>query len=129
MTSMNESILKADRLGRLRFSPEQKKAMVDAYRSSGLSAPRFAAHHGINYQTLVYWVKKEKSSSASAEMVGSPAEFFSLIPAVLEEKSHPPTAPAMEISLSGGAKLSITCASHVALAAALIRQLELSQSC
>jgi hypothetical protein len=43
---MNESLLKTDRIGRLRHTPEQKKTMVDAYRASGLSAPRFAAHHG-----------------------------------------------------------------------------------
>ncbi len=55
MTPMNESILKNDRQGRLRYTPEQKKIMVDAYRASGLSAPRFAAHHGVNYQTLVTW--------------------------------------------------------------------------
>jgi hypothetical protein len=32
----------------------QKKTMVDAYRAGGLSAPRFAAHHGVNDQTLVF---------------------------------------------------------------------------
>lgn len=53
MTPMNESLLKIDRIGRLRFTPEQKKTMVDAYRASGLSAPRFAAHHGVSYQTLI----------------------------------------------------------------------------
>ena len=63
MTPMNESILKTDRQGRLRYTPEQKKIMVDAYRASGLSAPRFAAHHGVNYQTLVTWIRKDKQSS------------------------------------------------------------------
>ena len=60
MTPMNQSVLKADQIGRLRYTPEQKKTMVDAYRASGLSAPRFAAHHGVNYQTLVSWIKKDK---------------------------------------------------------------------
>jgi hypothetical protein len=31
MTSMNESIMKPDRLGRLRYTPEQKKSMLAAY--------------------------------------------------------------------------------------------------
>jgi hypothetical protein len=53
MTDMNEVILKADRRGRLRYTPEQKQAFVAAYESSGLSCPRFAALHGIKYQTLV----------------------------------------------------------------------------
>ncbi len=62
MTPMNESLVEADKLGRLCDTSEQKKTMVEAYRASGLSAPRFAAHHGLNYQTLVSWIKKAKSS-------------------------------------------------------------------
>jgi hypothetical protein len=37
MTSMNESIMKGDRRGRLRYTPEQRKSMVAAYLASGLS--------------------------------------------------------------------------------------------
>jgi hypothetical protein len=37
MTPMNESLLKTDKIGRLRYTPEQKKTMVDAYFVSGLS--------------------------------------------------------------------------------------------
>jgi len=40
---MNESIMKSDQRGRLRYTPEQKKTMVDTYRASGLSAPRITA--------------------------------------------------------------------------------------
>ena len=57
MTAMNESIMKIDRRGRLRYTPEQKNTMVDAYLASGLSAPRFASLHGVNYQTLVSCVR------------------------------------------------------------------------
>jgi transposase-like protein len=46
---MNDSIMKADRRGRLRYSSEQKAAIVEAYQSSRLSSPRFAALHGVNY--------------------------------------------------------------------------------
>jgi transposase-like protein len=124
---MNESVLKTDQIGRLRYTPEQKKTMVDAYRASGLSAPRFAAHHGVNYQTLVSWIKKDKQSSATQDC--APSKFFSLIPALVEGCGSPPANGAMEIILPGGAKLSITSANHVALAAALIRQLEPARPC
>jgi len=53
MTEMNETngvILKTDRRGRLRYSPEQKQAFIEAFEASGLSAPRFAAHHGVRGQ-------------------------------------------------------------------------------
>jgi hypothetical protein len=41
---MNESLIKAAKIGRLRYTREQKKTMVEGYRASGLSAPCFAAH-------------------------------------------------------------------------------------
>lgn len=129
MTPMNESMMKADRRGRLRYTPEQKQTMVDAYRASGLSAPRFAAHHGVNYQTLVTWIKKDKQSSASATPDSSSSRFFSLIPALIEGNGNPAADRAMEMLLPGGARLSITSADHVALAVALIRQLEQARPC
>ena len=126
---MNEYLLKTDRIGRLRHTPEQKKTMVDAYRASGLSAPRFAAHHGVSYQTLISWIKKDKQSSSSATPDCSPLGFFSLIPAVIEGGGNSAPGEAMEISLPGGARLSITSVKHVALAAALIRELEHARPC
>ncbi len=129
MTPMNESVLKTDQIGRLRYTAEQKKTMVDAYRASGLSAPRFAAHHGVNYQTLVSWIKKDKQSSTSTTSDSSPSRFFSLIPAIIERSGNPTADEAMEIFLPGGARLSITSANHVALAVALIRQLEPARPC
>ena len=126
---MNESILKTDRQGRLRYTPEQKKIMVDAYRASGLSAPRFAAHHGVNYQTLVTWIRKNKQSSTSTTPNSSPSGFLSLVPALIEVSGNEPADAAMEISLPGGARLSLTSANQVALAVALIRQLEQARPC
>lgn len=126
---MNESIVKADRRGRMRYTPEQKKTMVDAYRASGLSAPRFAAHHGVNYQTLVSWIKKDKQSSRSTTANCAPATLFSLIPAIIEDRGKSSVDTAMEISLPSGVRLSVTSTDHVALAAALIRQLELARPC
>jgi transposase-like protein len=126
---MNESVLKTDQIGRLRYTPEQKKTMVDAYRASGLSAPRFAAHHGVNYQTLVSWIKKDKQSPASTTPDCAPSKFFSLIPAVIERGGSPAVDEAMQIALPGGTKLSITSANHVALAVALIRELEHARLC
>ena len=63
MTATNDALLKSDRRGRLRYSPEQRSALVDAYQSSGLSGPRFAAIHGVAYQTLAGWLLKRKKSA------------------------------------------------------------------
>ena len=64
MTDMNEVILKADRRGRLRYTAEQKQVLVEAYEASGLSGPRFAALHGVHYQTLVSWLKKHRQGDS-----------------------------------------------------------------
>ena len=46
MTAMNETIIKCDRQGRLRYSAEHKQALIEAYESSGLSGPKCAELHG-----------------------------------------------------------------------------------
>jgi hypothetical protein len=51
MNATDETMVKADRRRRLRYTTEQKTALVEAYQSSGLSGPRFAELHGDNYQT------------------------------------------------------------------------------
>jgi hypothetical protein len=51
MNVTDESIVKADRHERLRYTTEEKTALVEAYQSSGLSGPRFAELYGVNYAT------------------------------------------------------------------------------
>ena len=123
---MNESIMKTDRRGRLRYTPEQKNTMVEAYLASGLSAPRFASLHGVNYQTLVSWIKKGKTKDASHPP--HPA-LFSLIAAEIDHSSAIGAGHAMEVLLPGGAKLLISSPGQVQLAATLIRALENPRPC
>ena len=47
MTETHDIILKSDRRGRIRFTPEQRTAMLDAYDASGLSGPKFAQLHDL----------------------------------------------------------------------------------
>ena len=124
MTAMNDSIRKADRRGRFHYTEEQKSAMGEAYRSSGLSGPRFAAMYGVNYQTLASWLGKRKGTVPFAP-AGTPApRFLSLIRAEIEGFRSPAGMTPMEIQLPGGAKLTITASTHVRLAATLIREIE-----
>ena len=122
MTDMNAVILKADRRGRLRYTPEQKQALIDAYEASGLSGPRFAALHGVNYQTLVSWLKKRRQGDPDHPALRS------LVPAELA--SPPPrgaTVMSMEILLPCGVRLAVHTPSQMNMAATLIR--ELSRPC
>jgi transposase-like protein len=126
---MNESLLKTDKIGRLRYTSEQKKTMVDAYRASGLSAPRFAALHGVNYQTLVYWIKKDKQSPTPTIADGSLPNFFPVIHTVSEKGITPSTDEAMEVLLLDGTKIFINSSCQLDLAVTLIRQLNHSLPC
>jgi transposase-like protein len=118
MTDMNEVILKADRRGRLRYTPEQKQALIEAYQTSGLSCPRFAAMHGVNYQTLVSWLKKHRQADSDHPALRSlvPAELDSISPSSA-------TARPMEILLPCGVKLAVHTLSQMDMAASLIRKL------
>lgn len=126
---MNESIIKTDTRGRMRYTLEQKKTMVDAYRASGLSAPRFASQHGVNYQTLVSWIKKEKHQDADASPQAIHSSLFSLVPAEIDSPHATGADRGMEVSLPGGSKLVISSPGQVTLAAALIRELNPSRPC
>jgi len=47
--------MKVDGRGRLRYTAEQRTSLLNAYDASGLSGPKFAALHGVKYQTFAVW--------------------------------------------------------------------------
>ena len=132
MTATNDSIIKSDRRGRLRYTPEQRDALVKACQASGLSTPRFAAIHGVKYQTLAAWIHRHKRSAKPARprlprpapLLLVRAELDGLISSGLSDPSC-----LMEVNLPGGARLSITTPGHIPLAAALIRELANPRPC
>lgn len=121
--------MKTDRRGRLRYTPEQKKTMVDAYLVSGLSAPHFATLHGVNYQTLVSWIKKGKIAGSSHKSQSPHPALLSLVPAEIENFAAADTSRAMEVLLPSGTKILITSPSQLGLAVGLIRELQNSRPC
>jgi hypothetical protein len=125
MTETHAIILKSDRRGRLRFTPEQRLALLDAYDASDLSGPKFAQLHGVNYQTFAGWFQRRKRGHAP---VAAGTGLFTL----LEATAHAQTGTScarLEVQLPGGARLLIDNMSHLAMAAALIREIQLPQSC
>lgn len=129
MTATNDSIMKADRRGRLRYSPEQRTALVEAYQASGLSGPRFASLHGVNYQTLASWLlKRKRTNSSGLPGCGTPHR-ISLIPAEIDGSSAVGTILPLEILLPGGSRLPVTAPSQVPLVATLIHELERKRPC
>ena len=88
MTATNHSILKSDLRGRLRYSKDQKSALVETYQTSGLSGPRFAALHGVNYQILASWLQKHKQTACTAVSRQTPTPPFLLATVRVKMKSH-----------------------------------------
>ena len=118
MTVTHESLIKVDRRGRLRYTAEQRASLLDAYDASGLSGPKFAALHGIKYQTFAAWRNKRGGPGVSLKLPapGSSTFIEVEVPAACSGKG-------VAVLLPGGAKLHIANAASVPLAAALIREL------
>lgn len=129
MTATNDSIIKSDRRGRLRYTPDQRKSLVKACQASGLSTPRFAAIHGVKYQTLAAWLHRHnRESKATHSRLPGPAPLM-LVPVERESLVSSGASSPMEISLPGGAKLTLAGPGQIRLAAALIRELANPRPC
>lgn len=121
---MNESIIKCDRKGRLRYTAECKQELIEAYEASGLSGPKFAELHGVKYQTLVSWLKKRRRAGAGGQAL------VAFVPAELEHepRGHAGTLP-VELLLPDGMRLVVHAAGQVELAVRIIRELQSSRPC
>jgi len=117
MTETHDMILKTDRRGRLRFTHEQRNAMLEAYDASGLSGPKFAQLHGINYQTFAGWVQRRKRPTAPARTGGG---LLTLLEATVDCRPDRPDR-SLEVVLPGGARVLIDNRPPLGLAAALNR--------
>ena len=123
MNATQDSLIRSDRRGRLRYAPEQKAALLDAYDASGLSGPKFAALHGVNYQTLAAWLQKRKRAG-TVPGLPAPAGW-----SLLEVESTASCAgDGITVRLPGGAEVRVTCATGVALGKRSTRPLYLSAS-
>ena len=123
MTATHDTIMKADRRGRLRFSQEQRAALLKAYQASGLSGPRFAALHGVKYPTLANCIQKSKRTEAPKP------KMLSFIAAEVVPAPESVHIDSLEVLLPGGSRIKIAGSAQVALAAALLRELQSSSPC
>jgi len=58
--SSDSPIIRTGSDGRLRYTPEQRQALLEAFDCSGMSALSFTRLHGIQYQTFIAWVRKRR---------------------------------------------------------------------
>ncbi len=50
-------LIRTDELGRLRFTKEQRRVLLEAFESSGQTVSGFAAQHGIKYTSFTGWIQ------------------------------------------------------------------------
>lgn len=63
MTDMipgDESVLKADKMGRVRTPAARREELLAEFEKSGLSGTQFAELAGANYQTTATWIEKRR---------------------------------------------------------------------
>ena len=126
MTDTHHAIIKADRRGRLRFAPDQLATLFAAYDTSGLSGPKFAQLHGLNYQTFAGWLQRRKRGPVPKPSRSAPGA-ITFIEA--DTAAAGGGSAALEVHLAGGAKLLVGNRAQLALAAALIRELTIPRPC
>jgi len=65
----DSSIIRTGSDGRLRYSPDQRQALLDAFDRSGMSAMSISREHGVHYQTFIAWIRKRRQNSSPSEIV------------------------------------------------------------
>lgn len=112
------TILKTDTLGRVQTSPEHREAWLDAFERSNMSGAAFARLHGIRYTTFASWRKRRKQQRQSTE--GEPAAFFEEV----EVRRPDSNVVGLNITLPGGASVTVARPEQFPLVAALLKYLE-----
>ena len=109
----------ADSKGRLRTSKEQRRVILAEFERSGISAVAFAKRTGLKYSTFAAWVQRYRRTKRPLKK--SPLRLFEAVAA-----QPASVVVALQVQLPGGARLEISEASQIPLAAALIGALEKS---
>ena len=109
----------ADSKGRLRASKEQRRVILAEFERSGISAVAFAQRTGLKYSTFAAWVQRYRRAKRPVRK--SPLR---LLEAVATQPA--PVVVPLQVQLPGGARLEISEAGQIPLAAALLGALEKS---
>lgn len=115
------SIIRTGSDGRLRFTPDQRRSLLDAYDASGMTAMAFARGHGLHYSTFIAWLRKRREH-ASPPDASSPAFAEVLFDRPDMSTSSSPVA-ALRILLPCGAVIEVGSCAALPLAVELLTAL------
>jgi transposase-like protein len=113
-----EQILKIDTRGRVRYSAERRAAILKEFSNSGLSAHKFAAVTGVNYQTLAGWIARARRTTGGDS--SAPVQWLEAVvnqPAAVAGRS-------VLIHLSGKVSAELAHETQIELLVKLIRGLQ-----
>ena len=117
-------ILKTDRAGRVRTPRARQEQIVTEWKSSGLSAMRFAEAIGVKYQTLAGWIRKHDGRCEQEASTTSTRWLEMAVDAACPSGA----VPALRVELPGGAALVVGDAGQIPLLIQLLRAFSCSAS-
>lgn len=117
----DSSIIRSGSDGRLRYAPDQRQALLDAFDRSGMSAMSFTRQHGVQYQTFIAWIRKRRQNSGAAEIAGS-----AFAEVMLNSREATPAVGGLRVLLPCGAMLEIDSRAALPLAVELLNTLRRS---
>jgi len=120
-TTLPDEILKRDGLGRVRTPRARREALAEEFAKSGVSAQKFAALVGVNYQTFASWVQARRKACGQEPSAAGPVRLWE---AVVEggggAAREPAGAAGLLIELPGGCRIAVAAAVQLPLAAELV---------
>jgi hypothetical protein len=130
MTSLHgeSELLKADKRGRVRVTPQRRDELLAEFDRSGLSGARFAALSGVNYQTFAGWLHRRRKLQGNASAVVAHAkpptvQWLETVIGKAQAPVTPANAPVL-VRLPSGPVIELTHASQATIAGALLRAWE-----
>jgi len=114
----DSSIIRTGSDGRLRYSPDQRQALLDAFDRSGMSAMSFSREHGVHYQTFIAWIRKRRQKSSPSEIEGP-----GFAEVLLNGREPAPPTGGLRIVLPCGAMLEVGSRAALPLAVELLNTL------
>ena len=120
-TTLPDEVLKRDALGRVRTPRARREALVEEFEKSGVSAKKFAALFGVNYQTFASWVQAHRKARGQRAPVAGPVRLWE---AVVDggggEARESVGALGLWIELPGGSRMWVASAVQLPMAAELV---------
>ena len=124
-SSASSTLIKTDRLGRMRTSAERREMLLDEFEQSGMSGAEFAKMIGVGYSTFAGWRQRRAKERKSRSPVPSTApDSLQMVEAVVAPQSaRSRVSGGLTVHLPGQARLELSRADQLPMACALLQSL------